>query len=415
VKLTGDGTRIGKRLHVVNFGFTLLEEEDIAYSAAGNHCIAVIKEPEKYDKLVLSLEDIKKEVEALSSIEVNDICFSIEYFLGGDWKFLATVTGIDSATANYACIWCKCPALERHDSKLKWSIFDTELGARTIEENVRIATDRTHQFNVSNVPVFPKIPLANVVVDNLHMFLRVADVLIDMLINALRVLDKVNKSLRVHSTEGLTHLMAFEAALKSIGIPGFSFWVGETSKKLKWRTLTGPEKLRLFANFTIADHFPQLEDVDKIQALWKELYEINKLLSTKPSELTNSVIKNFESQSRDFVDHFIDLYPSKHTTPYMHCMMNHVNEFMTIHGSILQFTQQGIEKYNDIMTKDYFRSTSHHSETSLVQILQKQNRIEHLKTLGVERKKRVIKCTICKKSGHNKKTCKAISVTSPNS
>ena len=26
VKLTGDGTNIGKRLHVVNFGFTLLDE-----------------------------------------------------------------------------------------------------------------------------------------------------------------------------------------------------------------------------------------------------------------------------------------------------------------------------------------------------------------------------------------------------
>ena len=35
VKLTGDGTNIGKRLHVVNFGFTLLDEGDKAYSAAG--------------------------------------------------------------------------------------------------------------------------------------------------------------------------------------------------------------------------------------------------------------------------------------------------------------------------------------------------------------------------------------------
>ena len=42
------------------------------------------------------------------------------------------------------------------------------------------------------------------------------------------------------------------------------------------------------------------------------------------------------------------------------------------------------------MTKDYFRSTSHRCETSLVQILQKQNRMdpmEHLKTVGAERKK----------------------------
>ena len=128
------------------------------------------------------------------------------------------------------------------------------LEACTIEENVQIATDRTHKFNVPNVPVFPKIPLANVVVDNLHM-LWVGDVLIDMLIEELSVLDKVNKSLWVHSTEVLTHLMAYEAALKSIGIPGSSFWLGASLKKLKWKTLTGPEKLHLFTNFTIADHF----------------------------------------------------------------------------------------------------------------------------------------------------------------
>ena len=32
----------------------------------------------------------------------------------------------------------------------------------------------------------------------------------------------------------------------------------------------------------------------------------------------------------------------------------HVGEFMELHQSILPFTQQGMEKHNDIMTKDYF-------------------------------------------------------------
>ena len=45
--VTGDGTNIEKHLHVVNFGFTLLVEGDLA----GNHCVAIIKEPEKYDSL----------------------------------------------------------------------------------------------------------------------------------------------------------------------------------------------------------------------------------------------------------------------------------------------------------------------------------------------------------------------------
>ena len=51
IKLTGDGTKIGKRLHVVNVAFTLLDEGEKAYSAAGNHCIAIIKEPESYESL----------------------------------------------------------------------------------------------------------------------------------------------------------------------------------------------------------------------------------------------------------------------------------------------------------------------------------------------------------------------------
>ena len=60
---------------------------------------------------------------------------------------------------------------------------------------------------------------------------------------------------------------------------------------------------------------------------------------------------------------------------------------MELRGSILPFTQQGLEKY-DIMTKDYFRATSHEGEQCLIQILQKQNRMEYLEAKGVKRAKR---------------------------
>ena len=57
--------------------------------------------------------------------------------------------------------------------------------------------------------------------------------------------------------------------------------------------------------------------------------------------------------------------------------------------SILQFSQHGLglEKYNDVMTKEYFRSTSHHGEAALRQIMEKQNRLEHLSDLGSQTKK----------------------------
>ena len=75
------------------------------------------------------------------------------------------------------------------------------------------------------------------------------------------------------------------------------------------------------------------------------------------------------------------MYHEDNITPYIHALMNHVGEFMQLHGSILQFLQHGLEKYND-MTKEYFRSTSHHGKAALRQIMEKQNRLEHLSDLG---------------------------------
>ena len=81
---------------------------------------------------------------------------------------------------------------------------------------------------------------------------------------------------------------------------------------------------------------------------------------------------------------FIEIYPAKHVMPYMHCMMQHVSQFMTLSGAILPFTQQGLEKYNDLVTKDYFRSSSHRVQECWTQILQKQNRIEDLENSGAK-------------------------------
>ena len=112
-----------------------------------------------------------------------------------------------------------------------------------------------------------------------------------------------------------------------------------------------------------------------------------------------------ETRSKDFVRSFVELYPAKHVTPYMHCMMMHVSQFMKTNGALLPFTQHGLEKY-DCMTKDYFRSSSHRGQECLIQIMQKQNRLEHLEHIGAKRQKRFeITCSNSSEKGHNKGTC----------
>ena len=143
MKLTGDGTNIGK--HVVNFAFTILEG-DKAHSVAGNHCIAIFKELESYDSIKLCLEDIVEDVKGLNRIHVLGYDLNVEFYLGGDWTFLAMVTGIDSATSTHACIWCKCASLECYNCCQTWSISDSVQGARTIEENLTIGRSRLKKY-----------------------------------------------------------------------------------------------------------------------------------------------------------------------------------------------------------------------------------------------------------------------------
>ena len=127
-----------------------------------------------------------------------------------------------------------------------------------------------------------------------------------------------------------------------------------------------PLKISLFVTF------PEVPHCEEVQGLARELLKINRLLSVWSHEVTEQTATQRRGQRS------LRLPLPIHVTLYMHCMMMCVNEIMQIHGALPPFTQHGLEKYNDRMTKDYFRSSSHHGQECLTQIMQKQNHIEHL-------------------------------------
>ena len=59
---------------------------------------------------------------------------------------------------------------------------------------------------MTNVPTFTTIPPTRVVVDNLHMFLRVSDVLIELLISELQRFGSINKATKLKSLDSLHYL-----------------------------------------------------------------------------------------------------------------------------------------------------------------------------------------------------------------
>ena len=200
---------------------------------------------------------------------VGDKVYQTEFFLCGDWKFLALVCGIDSANAEHSCIWCKCPKHQRYDMTQEWSISDTTKGARTIEEIVHLSAKpkRSKQrFNCSQLPLFRFIPIDHVVIDTLHIFLHVADILINPLIGDLHFQDGIEKATSVnYDPSRCTHLALYEKYLNESCKISFKFYISEENKKLCWRDLTGPEKHRLFEHIDIVKLFPSLPRKQEIQ------------------------------------------------------------------------------------------------------------------------------------------------------
>ena len=204
-----------------------------------------------------------------------------------------------------------------------------------------------------------------------------SDVLIDFLVIELRFHDCIDKVKKFSNFDcgKYKHIYGYEHFVTGVGIPGFQFYVGQSSKALKCRSLTGPEKLKVFENINIQMLLPLVnsEHCSRIQHLWSELYALNKILSKPAKELPETAINKYEDRARQWGKVFVGVYQSDRVTPYIHATMNHVHEFMRVHGSILPFTQQGLEKLNHNVTKNYFRSSSHRGEAAIQQLIEKQN------------------------------------------
>ena len=202
-----------------------------------------------------------------------------------------------------------------------------------------------------------------------------SDVLIDQLIQELLRLDSLSKAKKIAGLDRSKHrhIAAFEDFVQKIGIPGFSLFVGADSN-VKWRTftgkelcksihkhsynsfcLTGPEKLKLMSSVDLSVVLPEEapSKVGTMQSLWLELLQINKLLGKTQTQEHD--ILQFEAMAKAWVDKFCTIYQKSRVTPYIHAMHSHVGQFLRQHGGLLPFSQQGLEKYNDRLTKTYFR------------------------------------------------------------
>lgn len=94
IKLSADGTNIGRNLKLLNFTFTILNEGQRAKRATGNYTLGIYEiENESHAALTECFKEIIDELEQMNDIEVCGRKLKIVYYYGADWKMLAIILG----------------------------------------------------------------------------------------------------------------------------------------------------------------------------------------------------------------------------------------------------------------------------------------------------------------------------------
>ena len=234
---------------------------------------------------------------------------------------------------------------------------------------------KNEKYGCIRQPLFPSIPVDRVIPDVLHLFLRICDVLINLLILELRRLDGIEKNkLQSFSKNNAVNVAKYEDFLNDTCKISFHMYLDKDSKVLKWRDLTGPEKLKLFNKINISQLFLNIPHTTNVQKIWKDFLNIYTTLCL--NSIDDEKIKEFKTTVKEWLVLFLSVYQTKNVTPYIHTLVFHIPEFLDLYGSLAPFSQQGLEKLNDNLTKDYFRSTNHKDCDVLRQLLLKLNRLE---------------------------------------
>ena len=195
------------------------------------------------------------------------------------------------------------------------------------------------------------IDLHNYVPNELHILLRISDVLMEYLFKELTKKNDFEKNIKEK----------IEKKMSDLNIH-FEFYYGNSARGgWNWTSLMGPDKKKMLQYFPVNEFIIGMRDVI-IENLWREfhwLYEILRKLSHIKEE-----ILNFEKDAKNWVRSFCQptisqinsttaipgLYKKEDVTPYMHMLTMHVPYFMRQLKekglSFRHFSTSGIEKKN---------------------------------------------------------------------
>ncbi|XP_067025668.1 uncharacterized protein [Acropora muricata] len=144
------------------------------------HCKSISSGKEDYLEVKTCLNPVFAQVSDLkqNGIKLDGIHYTVEWYCCSDWKFLAMVYGLNSATGEYFCIWYCCTKAKICDFSIQdWPI------ERDLQQCIKNSAEKTTDGRKGSIhePII-SIPFTQVIVDTLHLFLRIMGLLFHQVI-----------------------------------------------------------------------------------------------------------------------------------------------------------------------------------------------------------------------------------------
>lgn len=360
IKFSGDGAKMTNKSNFVLLSFSILDSGKQVMSAKGNRTLAGVDGGENYETMKDAFAPLLREMNALISqgyITMDGKRINTEFFLGGDYKFILLMLGLKSAISTYSCAWCKVKKEDRWKLYKSLEEFNTPPLCRSLNEIKRNSTNKDSPYGCEHEPLL-EIELDHVLPDELHLLLRITDILLENLITSSIDWDKELELDRRRGQLRGVKLAETVTEIRSCGIT-FDVWQEKTATKketgnYKWTSLRGDDKKKLLHKLPKSKNFGLLfkspDTAETVRKIWHDfgcLYSVVTAWSPEQSPI------DFWKDAVKWINLFLSLngkvigHEKKRVTPYMHILVAHVPHFLQLYKTMKLFTGQGVEKNND--------------------------------------------------------------------
>jgi hypothetical protein len=315
-----------------------------------------------------------------TSVIINSKEYKIVQKFGGDFKFIEETFGLCGANGKYSCIYCEINLKTRwtegdHDKIYKITRTLAKSKAINLANYPKNSEKKKGYFNSTIM----HIDFNMIVVDLLHILLRISDKLIEALIFILNSNDKDSSSNDFSKRQNLKKFYTILSDKCKITKPYYLSSV-DKNEKINLKSLNGSERELMFKYFqenTLAEQFSDIDEMKSFSLVFNDWW--NLYCEIKEYKVADNLIE-LDKKLRQWLLKYIPFVNTLESTisPYIHIFVFHIKELLELHGNINFYNLQGLEKLNSLQTKVYFCNTNRHRNDNeyIKQLVDNRNRTD---------------------------------------